>query len=294
MKPLIIVNITPDSFSDGGFYFSVDKFKNYIVDLVDDGFDFFDIGAQSTAPNKAQIDKDEEIKRYENIFFEALKDKYFVEKVKNCWFSIDTYRASTFVSVITEFIKYGFSPERVIWNDVSGVLCDEVFSILKEYQCKYVYCHSELTDRERTPDHFHYIPSIRGTEYIKSIKKYFNSGKSKLEEAGLLNQVIFDPCFGFSKDNNHNLTIIDGINDIFSNEIPVLIGISKKRFIKSIAESVNSSWNEQTLEMVHLSILTRLLAKKHDSMRFILRVHDVQVPKIINEIFSKEELSFQM
>ena len=107
-----------------------------------------------------------------------------------------------------------------------------------------------------------------------------------------MKQIIFDPCFGFSKDNNHSLIIINGLNDIFSQGVPVLIGISKKRFVKNIAESVNSSCIDQTLEMVHLSILTRILASSVDSMQFILRVHDAQVPKIIKEIFPKEELSF--
>ena len=258
------------------------------------GFDFFDIGAQSTAPNKVPINNVQELKRFEMVFFEALKDSSFTEKIKNCWFSIDTFRPSTFIRVIEELLKYGFSPEKIVWNDVSGVLDDEVFEILKEYRCKYVFCHSELKLRESTPDHYLQTSLLKGREYLKSIKHYFDVAKSKFEKQGVLKQIIFDPCFGFSKDNNHNLIIINGINDIFSQGVPVLIGISKKRFVKNIAESVNSSCIDQTLEMVHLSILTRILASSVDSMQFILRVHDVQVPKIIKEIFPKEELSFQM
>ena len=96
IQPLVIVNITPDSFSDGGMYDSVKSFKAKILCEVEKGFKNFDIGAQSTAPGKSEIDDKEEIKRYKNIFLKSFEDNNFLNIAKTCSFSIDTFKAKYF------------------------------------------------------------------------------------------------------------------------------------------------------------------------------------------------------
>ena len=294
IQPLVIVNITPDSFSDGGLFDSVKSFKAKILYEVEKGFRNFDVGAQSTAPGKIEIDYKEEIKRYNNIFLKSFEDSSFLNIAKKCSFSIDTFRPNTFKEVLDSLLKLGFEENQIIWNDVSGVIDKSVFELLKEYNCKYIYSHSLLQERLLTPKHYKYELNLNNVEFLNHLISYFNSAREKFKSHGVMDRVIFDPCFGFSKNDHQNLIILENMENIFETNDPVLIGISRKRFIKNMSKSLGITEDLKFTESLHVALLTKTLCRFDSRKNAFFRIHDSQVFELIAKVFGNTKLSFQM
>lgn len=254
-----VVNITPDSFSDGG---SLPDFRSFLIkieNLIKAGASIIDIGAQSTAPNANPISQEEEIERFKKFLIPALKSWD-----KDITISIDTFRPEVFKWLYFENPKLDW-----IFNDVSGHPDFEILNLCEN--ARMVIGHNLCPTREEAPNHLKYTPSP-DENLLDHMEKFFKSKK-------LSNRVIIDPLFGFSKNLEQNMELLIELPN-FIKRFPLgqefLIGISKKSFLrKFLPKSDNPMIDSEFLHLIYLSQYLKEL-KNHP---LILRVHD---PKIFN------------
>ena len=243
-----ILNITPDSFSDGGKYFDKDiQMQRIVVDAVRmerEGADFIDVGGESTRPGAQKVSADEEIQRVIPVISEIMKHI-------NIPISIDTYKHQ----VAEEALKAG----AVIVNDISGFQFDDkIAAVTKKYNASCILMHIKGTPKEMQNNPVY-------ENVIEEIKDYLSVSISIAKQAGI-KQIIVDPGIGFGKTFAHNIEIIKKLNEFKSFGYPVLLGLSKKRFINEIYESNIDERNEGTLSANTVGILNGAN---------IIRVHDV-------------------
>lgn len=200
-----IVNVTPDSFSDGGKYFDCDAAVFHALELIDEGADIIDIGAQSTRPDYNEISKEEEWERIYPVL-SKLREK------TDILISVDTY----FPFVAKNAILNGAD----IINDVSGIINSEMAEIIKESGAGWIIMNS--TDS--------------GCEEVSS---FFKEAAEKISDFGIdSTQICFDMGIGFGKSYEQNLELIANINKYKLNGYPLLLGTSRKRVIgKSSGQS---------------------------------------------------------
>lgn len=235
-----IINLTPDSFSDGGNFFNDNAsalVARQIEEYLNQNFFMIDLGAESTAPSNLSISESEEKDRF-TILFSALDQLSEESKAllkKRDIFSIDTYRLETFLYVLS-FLQQKFPGTNVCWNDVSGKGDrGEVLDFLKNNPTvKYVYCHNLAPSWALTSEHMKYAPSFLGiNDWKKHLDDYFFKAYQLFKKNNLLPQIIFDPCFGFSKKRDDNWAIWDLLPDLIKSfDLPWLIGISRKSFLR--------------------------------------------------------------
>jgi dihydropteroate synthase len=252
-----VINITPDSFSDGGSLTDLNSLIQRIDSLKKAGATIIDIGAQSTAPKAKPISKDVEMDRFKRYLLPLLKtwDPHLT-------LSIDTYRPEVFRWLYNENKSLDW-----IFNDVSG---HQDLEVLKECpNARIVIGHNLCPNRDETPNHLNYIiPS--GENLLDHLESFF---KSK----NLSDRIILDPLFGFSKSLEQNLELLHLLPELikrFSQEQVFLIGISKKSFLrKSLPQSTDPLNDSEYLHLLFLSQYMKEL-KEHN---LVFRVHD---PKI--------------
>lgn len=199
-KPLImgIVNVTPDSFSDGGKYLDSDVAVAHAIELVNDGADILDFGAQSTRPGHTPITADEEISRLESVIKR-------VREQTNIPISVDTY----FPKVAQKVLEWGAD----IINDVSGVVSPQMAKVVKEANAGWIIMHSSAGD-------------------IEEVKKFFVASAKECESFGLdKSQICFDMGIGFGKNREQDLRLISFISEYKLEGYPLLLGTSRKRVI---------------------------------------------------------------
>lgn len=225
-----VVNLTPDSFSDGGEFNHPEALKNRIEHLLKFNISLLDFGAQSTAPNASLVTEDEEWNRIETLLLPQLLE---YKNVANFEVSIDTFRPNVFNKVAIFFREHEIK-SSLTWNDISGKMDGDVISILKEYpETKYVFCHNLAATREESHLHMDFAHETSG--HPKYIVDYFKDAEFKMVKHNLTDRVLFDPCFGFSKNHEQNLTLIKQLPSMikkFSVERKWVIGISKKSFLQ--------------------------------------------------------------
>ena len=267
-KTMGVVNLTPDSFSDGGEVTSVEDLQKKVEFLRSHGTSIFDFGAESTAPASNSIDAKEEKDRFELLFeaFDSLK-------LHDATLSIDTYRPQTFLWAFSRLQKCGFKGE-LFWNDVSGVVDGETKDVLKELpDTGYILAHTNIPTKEDTSRHMDYVDDNLNTS---SLVDKLKDGMLKLHWIGHKN-IILDPCFGFSKTKEQNLMILARLNHIlraFEREASWVWGTSRKSMIQKLFETPDVfQW-----ELVHLLSLRHIQALCPQS---IFRVHDPRLTRAI-------------
>ena len=209
-RPLImgIVNVTPDSFSDGGKYYSADSAVSHALELISDGADIIDLGAQSTRPGYSEISPDEEWARLEPVL-KALRGKTDVP------ISIDTY----FPSVAEKAIANGAD----IINDVGGTVSDEMAALIKSSGAGWVIMHS-------------------GAGSVNEVRSFFEHSAEKCSKLGIKKeQICFDMGIGFGKTYEQNLELIANVKAYKLPDYPLLLGVSRKRVIGAASEQPNPS-----------------------------------------------------
>lgn len=253
-----ILNITSDSFSDGGKYLDIEEAKKRALKIIDEGADIIDIGAESSRPGAIPVSLEEELERITTIM-DALKDV-------DIPISIDTYKAQ----VAREAIKRGAS----IINDISGFKKDK--NMAKVVAETGVYC--VLMHMRKNPIDMHENPFYEDVveEVINELKESITIAK----DAGVSDdKIMLDPGIGFAKDFNHNLELLKNIDKFKTLGYPLLLGVSRKRFIGTILNSEACDRLEGSLAAASY-IATKIPA--------IMRVHDVKetvkVLKVINAI----------
>ncbi len=212
-EPLImgILNLTPDSFSDGGKFNKKNKSNNHILEMVKSGAKIIDVGGESTRPGSKTVPIKIEWKRVEHVI------KNFKNKYKKVCLSIDTRKSE----IMIKGIKCGAD----LINDVSGFEHDQrTLSKLKRYNISKIIHHMQGTPNtmQKNPKYKNVLLDIYDF-FEKCIKKNDNK------------KIILDPGIGFGKNLKHNLTLISKISLFHSLGFPILIGTSRKRFISQIS-----------------------------------------------------------
>ena len=205
-----ILNITPDSFSDGGKFNQKNLAKKQLNYLFKCGADLVDIGGESTRPGSKSISTKIEWKRIENILKKIDKKKII---------SLDTRKSE----IMEKGIKLGVK----LINDVSGLNYDKnSINVLKKYKTPFVLQHSL-----GNPDIMQDNPKYKNV--LLDIYDFFEEKIKFLRRVGINhNNIILDPGIGFGKNLKHNMTIIKNISIYHSLGLPILLGISRKKFIK--------------------------------------------------------------
>ena len=213
-----ILNMTPDSFSDGGKYNKKNKSFKHIFNMIQSGANIIDVGGESTRPGSKTIDPKIEWKRVEYVI------KNFKKKYKKICLSIDTRKSDLMI----RSIKYGVN----LINDVSGFEYDpHALSKLKNYNISKILHHMQGTPStmQKNPKYQNVLLDI----YDFFEKKIINNPKHR--------KIIIDPGIGFGKTLKHNLTLISKISLFHSLGFPILVGTSRKRFINQISGKHDSN-----------------------------------------------------
>ncbi len=230
-----ILNVTPDSFSDGGKYFDFESAINHAQDLTNKGAHIIDVGGESTRPGAVQVPEEEEIKRVIPVVKELSASN------TSLLISIDTYKSKV--------AKLALEAGADIINDVSGLTMDkEMIRIARDFNCPIVIMHNNG------------IPACKGiacntsTERINEIIQWLKTQTEHAIENGINKEnIIIDPGIGFGKSAEDDFYIIENLSKFKSLNYPILIGPSKKSFIKKIyGESTDIE--AKTKELVDLSI----------------------------------------
>ena len=193
-----IVNVTPDSFSDGGDHFNTEDAVNCALEMAEQGADIIDIGGQSTRPGHTAVSDNEEWARLEPVL-KALKGKITVPV------SVDTY----YPTVAENAVNSGAD----IINDVSGIVSPKMAKIVKKYGTGWILMHN-------------------GSGSPNDIKKFFENSVKECEELGVdKSSVCLDMGIGFGKDYEENLALLANVREYRLAGYPLLLGTSRKRVI---------------------------------------------------------------
>ena len=241
-----VINLTPDSFSDGGKYNKKNLGFNHAKYLIKKGCKILDIGGESTRPGAKDINKIIEWKRINKTLIKIKKLNKFI--------SLDTRK-----SLIME---KGIKNKVNLINDVSGLEYDtKTLKVLKKYNIPFVIHHMQ-----GTPKNMQKKPRYKNI--LLDIYDFFENKINKVRSLGIKhNNIILDPGIGFGKNLKHNMTLISNISIFHSLGFPIMLGVSRKRFIKDL------SGNNDSKERLGGTISSSLYAMAQGTQ--ILRIHDV-------------------
>ena len=205
-----ILNVTPDSFADGGLHFSQEDAIAHALQMVDDGADIIDVGGESTRPGAERVSEEEEQDRVIPVI-QALASR-------NIRVSVDTMRASTASRAVAAGAE--------IVNDVSGGAADpDMFKTVASLDCPYILMHWRGHSKDMN------AKAIYG-DVVKEVIAEISGQLSKALEAGIKpSKIIIDPGIGFAKDADHNWELINRMPELIAMGYPILIGHSRKRFL---------------------------------------------------------------
>ncbi len=241
-----ILNLTPDSFYDGGKFINPSDAIRYAERMVEDGADIIDVGAESSRPGANPVTPDEEIER--------LKPVLSILSKLNVPISVDTYKSSV--------AMWALDTGASIINDISGFRFDpDLVKVVSEYKVPVVIMHTygEPKTMQNNPQYKSLL-----NEIIQYLKDSINMGL----EAGINHdRFIIDPGIGFGKTLSHNLEILKGLSRLKELGRPILIGPSRKSFIGNILNLPPEERLEGTAAAVAIGIMNGAN---------IVRVHDVK------------------
>lgn len=261
-SPLImgILNVTPDSFFDGGKYTTGQAWLEKTGSMIEAGADIIDIGAYSTRPGAEEVSESDEADRLIKVIVSVR------EKFPEIVISVDTFRAS----VAEKAVASGAN----IINDISGgTVDDQMFEVVAKLNVPYILMHMKGTPKTMQAD----------PVYKDVTKEVFNFFKAQLEKLKKLNveKVILDPGFGFGKTVEHNFQLLKDLPDFNELNCPILAGMSRKSMINKLLNISSKDALNGT------SVLNTIALEKGAK---ILRVHDVkeanEVRKLIGYLMS--------
>ncbi len=248
-KIMGILNITPDSFFDGGNYLSVDTALKRIESLLEEGADIIDMGAYSSRAGAENVSEEEELNRLIPVL------KAGVSAFPNAIWSIDTFRAN----VARAAIEQGAH----LINDISGgTLDDQMFQTIADLQVPYILMHMRGTPQSMQEETVY-------NDLIEEISLFFGRQITALRNLGV-KDIILDPGFGFAKTMEQNYQLLDRVEELFIHGYPILGALSRKSMIyKRLNITPADALNGTT------ALNTILLLKGVQ----LLRVHDVAAAK---------------
>ncbi|MGM0418325.1 MAG: dihydropteroate synthase [Thermodesulfobacteriota bacterium] len=249
-----VINITPDSFSDGGKYNSAEKGLEHAKALIDSGADILDIGGESTRPFAEPVSLSEELERVIPLIKE-------LKKITNIPLSIDTTKS--------EVAKQAISNGAEIINDVSALGFDENMAfVASEFSCPVILMHMK-----GTPENMQNNPSYN--DLMNELEDFFSERIEYAIKNGIKrDSLIIDPGIGFGKTVEHNLIIIKNLKRLKQFDLPVLTGTSRKTFIRKILGKDDSPMDPDVITGSIASVCASILNGAD-----IVRVHDVKETK---------------
>lgn len=271
-KLLGVINRTPNSFSRTGFSLIKDHLFSQLA-LHDRFLAISDLGFESTAPMNQAITQDEELSRFFE-FLNLTRSHDFAGKIV----SFDTYRPSSFLVMSRAFLSVHPRVQGFIFNDVSGVLDEELKSVLREAsrtlkkEIYYVYSFCFVTNRKEVLKHNKLLRP--GASIVEACVESFKKAVEYLEEVIDSDHLILDPGFGFSKTYEQNWELINRFSYLLKEmekaklKNTLLIGLSKKSFLRAKLGTKNP---EET-EILHQFLLKKMVGMS--SRNLLLRVHD--------------------
>ncbi|MBI5392834.1 dihydropteroate synthase [Candidatus Woesearchaeota archaeon] len=263
VKLMGIVNLTADSFYDGGKYIPVESAIEHAIQLIEDGADILDFGAESSRPGAVSITAEQELERLLPVI-KAIK-QYIVDNQLPVLISVDTCKTI----VAEECLKIGAD----IINDIAGLSDSAMAKIIAKYDASVVIMHMQ-----GTPQTMQVNPKYE--DIVAEIKRFLAERAMLAKKAGIKQQnIILDPGIGFGKTVEHNLEIIRNLDVFVSLGYPVLLGVSRKSFIGKITGADAQERLAGTIAMNTIALLQGVS---------YLRVHDVkehkQVAQIVEEL----------
>ena len=245
-KVMGILNVTPNSFYDGGKHNDEKSILSQVEKMLDEGATFIDIGGYSSKPNAEFVSEKEELQRLIPII------QKIIYEFPNVILSVDTFRSK----IAKEAIENG----AAIVNDISaGNIDDTMFQTIAELQVPYIMMHMKGTPQTmQTLTHYDNI--------IKEMMFYFSEKVAKARSLGI-NDILLDPGFGFAKTIQQNFEILSNLELFQLMDIPILVGLSRKSMIyKTLQTTADHALNGTT-------VLNTIALQNGAS---ILRVHDVK------------------
>ena len=248
-----VLNVTPDSFSDGGRYFDSGMAVKRGLEMIEEGADFIDVGGESTRPGAEQISIEEELRRVLPVIRQLAR----TTKIP---VSIDTCKSAV--------AEGALSAGATMVNDISGLHFDPMIAdAVAKHEATIILMHIRGTPRTMQTN-----PEYQNV--IEDICSYIEDGIQLARQKGI-NQIIVDPGIGFGKSTQHNLEIINKLREFKRFGYPVLVGPSRKSFIGKILDVDVEDRFEGTAAAVSASIIKGAN---------IVRVHDVKQMKRIAQM----------
>ena len=241
-----VLNLTPDSFSDGGKFNTKKRGINHAINLLNSGANLIDIGGESTRPGSKTIKENLEWQRINKILKSLIKKKVPI--------SLDTRKSN--------IMRKGINLGVKLINDVSGFDFDfETLNVLKRYKIPFVIQHSQ-----GTPENMQKKPKYRNE--LLDIYDFFEKKIKLLRSKGIKHdKIILDTGIGFGKNLKHNMSLIRNISIYHSLGFPILVGNSRKRFIKEISGKNESKFRNGGTIASSIYLMMQGVQ--------ILRIHDV-------------------
>jgi dihydroneopterin aldolase/2-amino-4-hydroxy-6-hydroxymethyldihydropteridine diphosphokinase/dihydropteroate synthase len=283
-----ILNVTPDSFSDGGKYNGLESAIAHAKEMVDQGADIIDIGGESTRPTADPVDESEEQRRVIEVVTQTRK------LMPSLPISIDTYRAST--------ARAAVAAGACIVNDVSGGMLDSemlstVAKLGKPYICMHagkIGSHSHIDYKDGNPSCFD--SSMKPDEVVRIVRSQLAGRVEACLKAGIARwNIILDPGLGFGKSGLINFTLLKRLDEVFSGPLegfPVMIGASRKRFVRDLTNDGSAWTNSEYEAMIGTAAVTAAAISSSNRAQFH-RLHDVtelrRVVDICDRIFRSRE-----
>lgn len=258
-----ILNVTPDSFSDGGNYSSLDAAVKRAIQMESEGADIIDIGGESTRPGSDPVSEAEELARVIPVI-NALN------ACLSCDISIDTMKPIVADAAVRAGANY--------INDVSGFCSPEMREIAATHPVKIVVMHMLGNPKTMQQDPYY------ANGVIDHMQKFFNTRLKELLKSGIKeSQIILDPGIGFGKTVDDNLKIIQNLQKLKEIGFPLLIGLSRKSFIGKILGIETNDRLPATIAMNTICLLEKI---------DYIRVHDVKEHRMVIDIIDKKNEVF--
>jgi dihydropteroate synthase len=243
-----ILNVTPDSFSDGGNFLDPEAAAEHATIMLDEGAGIIDVGGESTRPGSDPVPQEEEVRRVVPVIERTIAAR------PEAVISVDTYRSAT--------AAVALDAGASIVNDVTALRGDQrMISVVAETQCPVILMHMQGEPKTMQSE-------PRYTDVVRDVKDFLQSRAEHAVRSGVhAENIIVDPGIGFGKTLDHNLTLLRDLEAIVDLGFPVLVGASRKRFIGSITGV------QEVDQRVFGTVATTVLAYEKGATLF--RVHDV-------------------
>ena len=246
-----ILNVTPDSFSDGGEFFGVEAAVVQAETMLDEGARIVDVGGESTRPGSDSVSEEEEVRRVLPVV------RGILEVRPGAIVSIDTYRAST--------AEAALDAGAHLVNDVTALSDPRMVGLVAERGCPIILMHmlGEPKTMQKDP---------RYEDVVQEVRDFLAKRAERAAQAGVaLGDIILDPGIGFGKTYEHNLALLNRLDALVELGFPVLVGASRKSFLGKIVGSDSSK------DRLFGTVATSVLAYERGATLF--RVHDVRANK---------------